>query len=61
MKQIFCVLIFLSSFVGPSYAEKKPIRSREECLDLAIQRGVTNKPPGAKKQFIHDCRHGLLR
>jgi hypothetical protein len=61
MKQILCILLFFSSFIGTAYAEGKPVRSREECAAIAVQRGFTNKPKGSKGQFIHDCRHGLVK
>jgi hypothetical protein len=65
MKLLMVVLAF-GLLTSTSHAENKPskgkpIRSREECAALAIERGFTNKTGGTKTPFISACRHGLVK
>jgi hypothetical protein len=62
----FLVAVMIAGLGSPVFAGTKPVKSREFCQQLAIERGYRNDKVGkgvgsARKDFMHDCRHGKIK
>jgi hypothetical protein len=58
MKFVVAMVLVLT-FVSRADAGKPPVRSREECLALAQQRGFgSGKDDKGRGAFVRDCRSG---
>ncbi|EFI50142.1 MAG: hypothetical protein EKK36_02545 [Bradyrhizobiaceae bacterium] len=67
MKALSATVALLVLGSSVAYAEKKPLRPKQECIDLAHARGFDRSQGqhgtanGGMNKFIHDCRRGLVK